>query len=195
MKVLDAVQWGRPFAVAWVAACVVAPFWRPGWAVLAGLAVAGWLGPAERLASNHLVLIGWVATILAVSPSWAVRSYLLRVQAVVVYAFATLNKAVTPAFLTGHVIASRAPDVPLVPLSVATVLVEAWLALAVWRRSRWALPVAVVLHAAIVAAMGTRPYEWAMLASFNGIMVLVVYAATGPRFRAQKCSGAPAVEA
>lgn len=56
-----------------------------------------------------------------------------------------------------------------------TVVLEGFLAWAVWRRHRWALPVAVVLHVGIVVVMSNTLYQYLLLTSFNGAMVLLVW--------------------
>lgn len=146
------------------------------WLVLAGLAVAGWASPAPEMASNYVVLIGWVAVILGIAEGETRRS-LLHVQAVVVYAFAAINKAASWAFVSGIIVAERSwlPDAVAAPAALATVLAEGWLAWAVWHRSRWALPVSIALHAGIVLGMTTSPF---LLAAFNGTMVLLVWEST-----------------
>lgn len=176
-KVNDAgLALGPAFAIAWVLACLAAPFWRPIWLALAGLALAGWASPAPEMASNYVALIAWVSVIFYAAEG-ETRQTLLRSQAAVVYAFAAVNKASSYAFVSGVVVAerSRLPEWVGSPAAVATVMAEGWLAWAVWRRSRWALPVSVVLHVGIVLGMTTSPF---LLVAFNGTMVLMVWEAT-----------------
>lgn len=174
MKAIDvASDHGDVAALVWLAVCLVAPFHRAGFAALAVTAWGGWALADGNMASTHAVLIGWVALILAVDRD---VSYLLRMQVVALYLFATLNK-LNSDFLAGEPIAGRAPEwVPLVPAAVAAVLTEGWLAWAVYRRHRFALPVAVMLHGGIVVLMGTDLYQWTMLAAYNGLVILLVWA-------------------
>lgn len=182
VKAVDvASDHGAGWAVGWVAVCALSVRCRAGYAALAVAAFVGWALADQNMQSTHAILIAWVALIFAVSEGQT-RIDLLRTQAVAVYLFAALNK-LNPEFLRGDAIATRVDELPFgVPLSLAAlgaVLVEAWLAWAVWTRSRFALPVAIGLHASIVVFMGTGPYEWTMLAAYNGLMVLLVWAAQG----------------
>lgn len=174
VKALDVeLDHGSTWGLAWLAVILLAARFRPALVLLAAGALLGWVTGGEAMTSTHAVLIAWVAVILAFGDHGE-RLLLLRTQVVALYLFATLNK-LNGAYLAGDAIALRTTDLPLVPAAVCGILAEGWLAWAVWTRSRWAFPVAVVTHAGIVAVMGRDPYEWTLLASYNGIVVLLVW--------------------
>jgi hypothetical protein len=167
---------GGWFAVAWVAACVVAPWWRAGWGALAVLAFGGWLvggliGSRGVMQSSHVVLIAWVALTLALAREPRLRDLLLRITAATVYLFATLQK-INPGYLAGDTLRFETGPLPPSLLAIGGVVVEGWLAYAVWRRTPWALPVAILLHGMIVATMWTGIGG---LVGFNALMVLLVW--------------------
>lgn len=178
VKAIDvASDHGVVWAIGWVLVCTAAAVHRFGCAALAVAAAVGWALADENMQSTHAVLIGWVALILATTEG-PDRVRLLRTQVTALYLFAALNK-INADFLRGEAIALRVDELPFgLPFTVAAagaVFVEGWLAWAVYRHHRFALPVAVVLHASIVAMMGTRPYEWVMLTAYNGLVVLLVW--------------------
>jgi hypothetical protein len=157
----------------WIASCVAAAAHRGGWWLLSAVAFAGWAfaggGPME---SSHVVLIGWVALTLGATTDVDLRRYLLRATATCVYTFAALNK-LNAAYLAGETITHRLlPVVPAAPAAIAGLAVEGWLAVAVWRRSPWALPAAIVFHGTIAATM---PTGFGGLWSFNALMVVLVW--------------------
>lgn len=169
------LDYGWAAAVAWLFACVAAARHRVGWAAVAVLAFGFWAFADGQMASSHAVLIGLVGLVLAVNVE---ADRLLWSQTVALYLFATLNK-VNADYLSGSSVASRADWLPALPVAAAVgVAVEGWLAWAVWRRSRWALPVAAPLHGGIVVLMGRNAYEWLLLGSFNAMAVLLVWRST-----------------
>lgn len=145
-------------------------------AVAFGTAYAG-----VENASHHVVVLGWVAMPLALFADRQSRVAALRSLTVVIYAFAAVNKLLF-GFLTGEIIAEHAgvPLPPVVwPLAWSAVAIEGWLAWGVWRRSRWALPVAVALHAGIVVWSGaTTVVNVGIAVMFTGLLVILVAVAS-----------------
>lgn len=172
---------GIAAAVVWVAACLVAPFHRAGFAVLAALAFGGWALADENMQSTHAVLIGWVALILAVDVE---RDRLLRTQLVALYLFAFLNK-LNGDYMRGDALRDRMEQLPFgfpfMPAATAGVLVEGWLVWAVWKRNRFALPVAAALHVTIPLVVGQNAYQWTLLAAYNGLVLFLVWWVTRGR--------------
>lgn len=176
LRAVDAwYDMGPAGAVLWVAACAAPLVHRRGWLVLATVAVGCWAFADWEMRSNHVILVAWISLIMGLFDGED-RVRLLRWQAVVVYLFATVNK-LNPVFLGGHVLALSRVPMPLVPMSVAAVLTEAFMAWAVWCRQWVALPVGVALHLGITVTMGNHPVGWLMLASFNGTMLVLVWVA------------------
>jgi hypothetical protein len=148
-----------------------------------GFAAVGLVGFAACIAHapNNVAAIAWTAVCMALflDDEDALRTA-LRSLTIVIYAFAAVNKLLF-GFLSGEIIRRYArvplPSVACWPLAVAAVVAEAWLAWAVWRRSRWALPVAVALHAGIVVWSGyTTMVNLGIAVAFNGLLVLLVRA-------------------
>lgn len=145
------------FALCWLSMAVlllVLPH-RIGYGVLAAFCWGGAILQLTRM-STHVVLIGWVALILALWEDEATRLRLLRVQVIVLYSFAALSK-LNPRFLAGDVIIDVRHDWLPFPqaLAISAICVEATLAFLIWRRSWWALPLASALHASIVVLWHT----------------------------------------
>lgn len=174
-KVADATwQTGLPkVAVLWclVAAALILRE-RVGYVAVTVAAFGTALAGVEN-ASHHVVVLGWVAAAMQL----AEREAALRALTITIYAFAAVNKLAF-GFLTGEIIREHAhvPLPPVVwPLAVAAVVLEGWLAWAVWTRNRWAVPVAVALHAGIVVWSGaTTPVNVGIAVMFNGLLVLLV---------------------
>lgn len=159
----------------WVAACAAPLAHRYGWFVLAGVALFGWAAGAGAMTGASTVLIVLVAMVLGAGVE---VDRLLWTQTLAVYLFATANK-ISPAYFTGSTIEHRFDLLSPRLLAVAGVAVEAWLAWAVYRRHRWAFPVAAALHAGIVATMAAGGVLGTLvLAGFNGAMVLLVWRTT-----------------
>lgn len=145
----------------------------------------------QQLFGNNLYLLGLVVLLLTVGDSGAVWSLdarrrgarrhvdrwpmqLLKLQLTLVYAFAALAKFNT-VYLSGSVLNSVTGVVPipdvvrtfeiLAPLSIAAILVEIFLAGALWspRLRSAAVPIGLCLHLAIVLFTGS-PFELALFA-------------------------------
>lgn len=162
----------------WVAvALVLCLRERPGYAAVTVAAFGTALAGVEN-ASHHVVVLGWVALPLALFADQASRRTALWSLTVVIYAFAAVNKLAF-GFLSGDIIREHSgiPLPPVVwPLAVAAVTLEGWLAWAVWKRSRYALPVAIALHAGIVIWSGaTSVVNIGIAVMFNGLLVLLVW--------------------
>lgn len=177
-KIADATwQTGLPrVALLW---CVVAGVLilreRVGYLAVTLAAFGTALAGAEN-ASHHVVILGWVALAMLLFTG-ADRATALRVLTVTIYGFAAVNKLAF-GFLSGDIIREYAhvPMPPVVwPLAVAAVVLEGWLAWAVWVRHRWAFPAAVALHAGIVVWSGTTSaINVGIAVMFNGLLVLLV---------------------
>lgn len=142
------------------------------------LAVVSVAASVAGIGSNHVMLMAWLAASIGLFTGED-RLLVLRVQAVVLYFFAALNK-VNPTFLAGDIITENAPWLPIPQAAaVATVVVEFWLAAAVWRRWRWAVPVAAGFHAAVLVPWLWPPAMFGRFLVFNGLAVLLVAAAVG----------------
>lgn len=173
--------------------------WRTRWAgaALTG-AMTAVLAADQQLYSNHLYLLILLALLLTLADSAAAISLdarrqgerlrvaawpvtLLKIQLSVVYGFAALLK-VNAYYLSGVVLrvfwvregmfalpdALRRPEV-LVPLALASVLAEAFIAVAIWfpRTRHAAFLVGLALHVAIVPTMS----QLGQLAIFAGLML------------------------
>lgn len=144
---------------------------RGRWSVLAftAFAVNAMMG-----GSNSLLLMGSVALAVAWFDGDDLTT-VLRSQAVIVYAFAATNK-LWPNFLSGHVIHNVTPWMPHPELAApAVVFTEMLLAVAVLRRWSLALPLAVAAHIGFVIGTADNLLGAVSLATFNGVMVLVVW--------------------
>lgn len=180
IKAIDAIDAGGWAVAVWVTACIAAGLSRWGYLALSLVAVVGW-ATVPDLASNHTILIFWVGLILSIVPPGH-RDRLLWIQTIVLYAFAAAAK-INPVYLAGGgALENHLGSLPAemrVVLAVGAVIGEGWLAWAVWRRHRWALPVAALLHLGIVAMMAHwEPYRLVLLGSFNGMLVMLVWVTT-----------------
>jgi hypothetical protein len=173
------------------------------WVILLwlGLAAAFTLGKHTRLAgsllaalmtytmlldqqtySNHLYLLILLVGIVALAPN---PMSLLRGQLTIVYAFAALRK-LTPLYLSGAVIASYLPPwlyewrrfEYMVPLALASILVEAFLAGAFWsarlRPTAWVVGIALHVGCTLLLAPGFK----VQLAVFS-LEMIALYTAFG----------------
>lgn len=161
----------------WLAAAGVALVRaRPGC-----LAVAA-MGAASNVffeASNHTLLIMWVGLIGALlDPDDIPR--VAQVLAVTVYVFASAHKVIGGSFLTGGHIADRFfwEGAPVRAMAYAAVASQIALAVLVAVRTRWAIPLAVGLHAGIVVVMSNEVGHYLRLGGFNGLMIVLVVIAT-----------------
>lgn len=176
----------------WVAvALVLCLRERAGYVAVALVGFGTALAGVEN-ASHHVVAMAWVALPLALFADQAVARTALWSQTVVIYGFATVNKALF-GFLTGGIIAEHA-GIPLPsvvwPFAVAAVAAEGWLTWAVWARNRWALPVALGLHSGIVVWSGaTSLINVGIAVMFNGLLVLMVWASSRPEVLERDASG------
>ncbi|MGY6500115.1 MAG: hypothetical protein ACXIVQ_04335 [Acidimicrobiales bacterium] len=175
-KALDAATLFTPrtAALMWLAAALVPLMHeRVG---LAAMSVVAFVSVDVAMPSmgSHVVLIGSVAAVLAVFDDAPTRLFLIRTQTVALYLFAGVNK-LHPDFLRGDVIAQRQEWLPFPQaLALVAVAAELWLAVAVLRRWRSAMPVALVLHVGIVVGM-TRDFNQGLeLVIFNGLTVAMV---------------------
>lgn len=155
LKGVDALTFDPSLGLAWfAAAAAVAVSERYGCVLLAVVCFGGAGLGLERM-TNHVVLLGWVALILAFWTDDRTRRELVRVQLVVLYAFAALSK-LNPAFLSGDVISDRRDWLPFPQaLAFTAIVVETGMVLLLWRRSRLVLPAAVMLHAGLVVGWTT----------------------------------------
>jgi hypothetical protein len=178
------------FSLCWLSmavALLVLPQ-RVGYGLLATFCWGGALLQLTRM-STHVVLIGWVALILALWPDEATRLRLLRVQVIVLYALAGISK-INPRFLSGDVVRFYRDSLPFPQvLALSAVCVELGMAFLIWRRSRWALPLAVALHLSILV-MWTSDFigNGPGLLVFNVLAVALVATVTPARSAAARCS-------
>jgi hypothetical protein len=177
LRVWDAHgDYGTAGAVLWLLACV-SPLvlGRRGWFVLAAICGGFW-ATGTYMESNHVILVAWISLIIGAFDGQD-RIDLLRWQVIAVYLFAGLNK-INPEYLRGDLVALSPLPVPLVPFAFAGVILELLLAWMVWRRDRWAIPVAIALHVGITVVMGTAPVRYIQLVAFNGTLVVLVWLVT-----------------
>jgi hypothetical protein len=170
-------EWGPWAAIVWLIACGLTLLHRRFWLAFAALALpAAWYGESA-MSSGHAVLIGWLALILGSTTGDDTR-VLLLFQALSVYLFGALNK-LNAHYFSGATIDTRNVPSPEAVFAVAGLILELGLVVLVWSRSRWALPIAVLLHAGVIAFLGTVSlYQLTMLSSFNLLMVVLVWAGT-----------------
>lgn len=165
---------GLPLVLAGLATRVVRTRWA--WS---GIALASLVAALSPLYKNHLVLLFWVALACALFPEPAQRRFVLRAQLSIMYAFAALSK-LWPDWLEGDVLLRDTWIAPLLPTAVvllvawAAILVEAVLAVGVWRPGRHWLWIVVALHASFVAFIWVDALESVRLVVF-GIMVVSVF--------------------
>lgn len=136
------------------------------------LVTCGW-----DLHNQHLGLIGWIGLWLALLDGRH-QVMALRAQLSIVYAFGALAKT-NPWFLSGAVLMHHPgsrfdlPDVVWVAASVATVALEAWLAVGLWlpRTRAVSMMLGVGMHIGIVAMMSTGATSFVRMVVFNGLCV------------------------
>jgi hypothetical protein len=136
----------------------------------------------QQTYSNHLYLLILLVGIVALAPD---PGFLLRWQLTIVYAFAALRK-LTPLYLSGAVIASYLPPWLyewrrfefMVPLALASILAEAFLAGAFWssRLRPVAWVVGVTLHVSCTILLA--PAFKVQLAVFS-LEMIALYTAFG----------------
>lgn len=205
--------WGLPATTA-LAAIALALGWRARAAATVLAAAFGAALAADRqLYSNHLLLLVFLLGLLALTdcgaarqlgdrrrggvdavPAWPVR--LLQTQLTAVYSFAALSK-LNAVFLSGAVLAAHLRTTgplaalaatraagPLAVLAIATVAIEAFLAVALWlpRLRPAAIFLGTGLHLVIVFAM-----EPALPLAVFGLTALAVY----PLYTARTLAPAP----
>lgn len=156
---------------------------RPGWALVlaAGLALAADF-PAD-LRRQHLVLLLLIALVAALTEEARERLLLWRVQLSALYGTAGLAK-VNESFLSGTVLASAVPRLPLALLvvaSVAVVAVELLLAATPWipRLRRAGVVIASALHLGALALLSVTPEVGLRLVVFGGAAVLLCAVSAG----------------
>jgi hypothetical protein len=153
--------------------------------IIAGTVAVSILSRLE-LYNQHLYLIASICLIFLIGR--AVPT-LLKAQLSIVYSFAVLTK-LNEAFLSGTVIYASAVKRPfwdnvigiepeawfLIPLSVFSILTEAFLAVAFWLpRARWvALVVGVGFHAVMLVLMTADPASFLRLSIF-GFLMMALY--------------------
>ena len=175
------VRFEIPFLAGALGAALVASalvWWRhqragAGMAAIVLLVLA--VGPLYR---NHIAFLAWIAVLTALSRDEHEQRLLLTVHLSVVYAFATMVK-LTPLWLSGAALAARPVlsfGIPLSVLAWATVIVEAALAVTVWRPTRGWFGLAIVTHLGFVVGMGENWVEVLRLSVFN-VAILAVWLA------------------
>lgn len=179
VKAIDVPLRGEPavLAVAWALAGLA--LLRSRRAGAAAVALVAFGSTLLHDPSNHTTLIGWTATMFAMFDGQDLRD-VVRVQAVVLYLFASAHKLVGGQFLTGYQITvetwwSSAPAQLMAVGALGTQLALAWL---VWRRDRLAAPLALALHGGIVLLVSSSGPQLLRLVMFNGLAVLLVWIAT-----------------
>lgn len=182
VKSVDVLLRGEPVLLAalWAFACVSAVVWpRRGAAAVAAVAFGSSLLFEP---SNHTTLFGVVAAAVWLFDGDDLRQ-VLRIQAVVVYLFASVHKVAGGRFLTGASIAYQTwwDAAPVQAMAIGALAAQLFLVWAIVRREWVGVPVAVALHVGIVVGMSTTIAQVLRLSAFNGLMVLLVAAAVRPR--------------
>jgi hypothetical protein len=140
--------------------------------IAAGALLAN-MTPAYR---NHVALLFWLALTSGVFPDERQQRWLLRCTLTIMYAFAAAAK-LWPTWLSGEALLARtwlAPHLPrsaVVGLAALTVLVEAALAIGVWRHWRGWFVLAVAMHVSFVAFTQTDPWDLGRLAVFGTLSI------------------------
>lgn len=156
-----------------VAGCVAVLCGMSPWVMAAAATVCSFVIPT----SGSIVLFACVAAIHALLEGPALVTA-IRSQVIAVYGFTVAHKIIGD-FLSGDVIAGQLPWLPHPELAaVGVVMVEAFLAFAVYRRDPIALPVAVVAHSSFAIGMAQNPVHLIALGTFNLTMILLVAQAT-----------------
>lgn len=199
-------------ALAFVALWIVAAFGvtansrrRISLAAVAGLAGFSFVVTSWRMYNHHVVLMITVALILLLFDR-AEQPTLLKVQLSIVYGFAAVTK-LNAAYISGAVLDSKLassdawqhlhlnalPATVLPTLAVASILVEAWLAVALWFKATrvQAAVIGVVFHIAMVALIAYGIVSVIRLVVFSGLMLalyLPFFAATKDQAEASGAS-------
>lgn len=172
----------------WAAAAVliiVGRFVRIASAAVIVAALALTFASNFHLFSQHLYVFIAIGVILLLNQSVV---FLLKVQLSIAYGFAALSK-LNEAFLSGTVIYDSAVHRPfwehlivfdptsalLIPLSIAAVCTEAFLAIGFWfRATRWvALTIGLGFHTVMLVLMAATPWSLWRLSIFGFLMVLL----------------------
>lgn len=152
---------------------------RVGAGAIAIVNLAALIGP---LYSHNGTLLFWVAMTLATFRHPAQRRTVLRAQLSILYGAAALAKFNTE-WLSGRVLKDVGALVPMPgAAAVVTVLVELFLAVALWSpKLRWPVPaVALAIHVVFVALL-PGPWSWIIgLIVFNVLAVVLVWWTRAP---------------
>ncbi len=146
-----------------------------GWLLIAAAVAVMLAGPLYR---NHVFFLAWVTVILALFGDRAHRRLLLTTHLSVVYTFAAITK-LNPLWLSGESLASwgaRLFGVSVIAAAIATVVVEAVLAVAVWRPNRGVVVIATGMHLAFIVGVAGGPYSLLRLVVFNGASIALWWA-------------------
>lgn len=156
-----------------IAAAALVP--RFGTGILSAAALVGLLGPAT---STETAFVMWGSAALALFRGAELRLS-LRLQVAITYLFAAANK-LWPAFLSGGILAGYVPWLPfpalLAPIAVAG---EAFLAIAVLRQWRIAIPAMLGFHASIALMIGSDPRHALSLLVYGAMVIWSVVVANG----------------
>ena len=180
--------WGRGVWIVAGLACLVSLRWGA-----AAVAVVTWITVFSDY-YNHVLFIAWMSTSYAIFTDYRQLRLVVRSQLSIVYGFAGISK-ISPVWLSGAALTSRGVDLPeglLVPVAVAAVLVEAYLAVALWLPPLRA-PTLVVgggMHVGFWLMMGDRLItEWGLL-PFNLLAFgLLVWSTSDLRSRGRSPRG------
>jgi hypothetical protein len=148
---------------------------RIGWLLVSAAFGVMLTGPLYR---NHVFFLLWVSAVLALFGDRGSRRLLLTSHLSVVYAFAAVTK-LNPLWLSGASLeqwGARLFGVPVVLAAIATIVVEAVLAVAVWRPNRTWVVVAALMHVAFVIGVAGGPFDLLRLVVFNGASIALWWA-------------------
>ena len=144
-----------------------------GSVMLAFSALVGMAGPAT---STMTAFVFWATAALALFAGDDLMT-VLRIQVVVVYSFAAVNKF-SGAFISGEILSQWMPWWPWPELlAPIVVLTEAVLAIAVWRGWRLALPMIATFHMIMAVVIGDSLRHSIELATYGGMVIWAVYPA------------------
>lgn len=165
---------GWPSVAIWVPVCLSALRWRPGRLLLSATAFTF---AVTFVPHNGLVGIGWLSLAVYLFDNTQLQ-FVIRVLASSIYGFTAAHKMFTP-FASGAVLAASAPWLPF-PRAAAFVVIftEALLAVATWRKWRWAFPLSIVTHLGILFGMASSPIRFVELLGWQTTMPVLVYFAT-----------------
>lgn len=193
LKAVDfTVRWSTAVAILWVLAAVVcACSERAGAAAVAIL--AWWTALATPYYQNHIAWLAWLALTFVIFRDRGQQRFIVRWQLSILYGFAAAVKLHSD-WLSGAILESRGLAIPFglaQPAALATVVVEAWLAVAIWRpRWRWpAIGAAVVTHSAFVAGGGASSFARTGLLVFAITCVGFIAWSTTPARVAERQAG------